>query len=340
MKTFLIVLAMAAPAWSSAGKPATEAACAAEDMQLFYHWLAPELPAAARARTTSCHAKNEGLRIPAWLETARPAMLEKMAWKDPEDGELSEARVWQDTVSILYEFAEKTSAALSDPDPAKASSASLAADYADMRTRLLYAMDRITKARLQGSMEGRGGSLLASIDAASQRLELLLSAIHSGDGEAAFEARVRTLQHVRDVFRKLLLPAPPASASAYAEYRPEPRLFPGYRATSLPVRGSQAMFLKPGDRVDMMVTFDALLTGDRKEKVTATILQNVLVLDVHRVADPEGMAVVRLLCNPNEAQYAALSLVQGGGGITLPRRAESDRELHPMEIATFRKLFK
>ncbi|MDT8287202.1 MAG: RcpC/CpaB family pilus assembly protein, partial [Elusimicrobiales bacterium] len=176
--------------------------------------------------------------------------------------------------------------------------------------------------------------------AASQQLELLVAAMYAGDGKAAFEARVRTLQHVRDVFRKLLLPAPPASARAYAEYEPEPRLFPGYRAASLPVRGSQAMFLKPGDRVDMMVTFDALMADERKEKVTATILQNVLVLDVARAADPEGMAVVRLLCNPNEAQYAALSLMQGGGNISLPRRAEGDAELHPMEIATFRKLFK
>ncbi|MDQ7773831.1 MAG: RcpC/CpaB family pilus assembly protein [Elusimicrobiales bacterium] len=340
MKTLLMILAMSAPAWSSAGKPATEAACAAEDMQLAYYWLAPELPAAARARTTSCHAKNKDLRIPEWLEAARPAMLEKKAWKDPEEGDLSEARVWQDAFSILYEFAEKTSAALSAAAPGAASSVALAAEYADMRTRLLYAMDRIYRARLQGSLGGRGGSLLASIDAASQHLELLVSAVYAGDGQAAFEARVRTLSHAREVFLKLLLPAPPASARAYAEYRPEPRLFPGYRAAAVPVRGSQAMFLRPGDRVDMMVTFDAIMADERKEKVTATILQNVLVLNVSRAASAEGMAVVQLLCNPNEAQYAALSLMQGGGNISLPRRAEGDAELHPMEIATFRKLFK
>ena len=49
--------------------------------------------------------------------------------------------------------------------------------------------------------------------------------------------------------------------------------------------------------------------------------------------------VVQLLCNPNEAQYAALSLAQGSS-ITLIRRAPGDTEMRPMEIASFRRLIK
>lgn len=113
----------------------------------------------------------------------------------------------------------------------------------------------------------------------------------------------------------------------------------GYRGVSLVVPGSQVMFLSPGDRVDMLVTFDALLEGDRKEKVTATILQNVTVVEVDKPATPDGIGVVHLMLNPNEAQYAALSLVQAGS-ISLSRRAKGDTELSPMEIASFKRLFK
>ena len=50
--------------------------------------------------------------------------------------------------------------------------------------------------------------------------------------------------------------------------------------------------------------------------------------------DPEPMQFCDL-----KAQYAALSLVQGGS-IALARRAKGDVELHPMEIASFKRLLK
>jgi hypothetical protein len=89
----------------------------------------------------------------------------------------------------------------------------------------------------------------------------------------------------------------------------------------------------------MLVTFEAVMSGDVREKVTATILQNVLVTGVHKPASAAAQGVVQLLCNPNEAQYAALSLAQGSN-IVLARRAAGDLEMRPMEIASFRKLMK
>ena len=35
-------------------------------------------------------------------------MLEHKVWKDPEEGDLSEAQVWQTPFSILYELAATT----------------------------------------------------------------------------------------------------------------------------------------------------------------------------------------------------------------------------------------
>lgn len=112
----------------------------------------------------------------------------------------------------------------------------------------------------------------------------------------------------------------------------------GYRGIAFEVSGAQLVSLKKGDRVDVLSIFDAALDDKVKEKVTATILQNCMVIEIRR-ADKAGEAgVVELLVNQNEAQYLALALVQGS--IHLIRRFEGDREMKPMEMASFRKLFK
>ena len=115
-------------------------------------------------------------------------------------------------------------------------------------------------------------------------------------------------------------------------------LFAGYRGVSLPLPGHQLVFLKKGDHADVMVTFEAVMEGKRKEKVTATILQNVIVLDLLKPEALDGRGVAELLLNPNEAQYAALSMLQGDVRVTA--RAEGDTKMTPMEMASLRKLFK
>ena len=111
----------------------------------------------------------------------------------------------------------------------------------------------------------------------------------------------------------------------------------GYRGMAVSLPGDQAAFVKKGDRVDVMVTFDAKLKGQEKEKVTATILQNVLVFDVIKPAKLEDKGVIDLILNPNESQYLALGLWQGS--IQISVRGPGDKEMHPMEMASFRKLF-
>jgi pilus assembly protein CpaB len=133
---------------------------------------------------------------------------------------------------------------------------------------------------------------------------------------------------------------------------------PGYRGAVVPVDQDLVKLIKPGDRVDILVTFDALMADNRKEKVTATILQNVLVLGVGSNLG-QGMAAKdfqekeskeaqiaafaekgSLSCalNPNEAQYLSLAMKQGDVTVTL--RGIGDVEMHPMEMASFRKLFR
>ncbi|MBI5631040.1 MAG: Flp pilus assembly protein CpaB [Elusimicrobia bacterium] len=133
---------------------------------------------------------------------------------------------------------------------------------------------------------------------------------------------------------------------------------PGYRGAIIPIENELKSLIKPGDRVDVLVTFDAVLADNRKEKVTATILQAVLVVAVgtnmgqgltakqfksagekeDKTAAFSEKAVISVALNPNESQYLALSTIQGDIRVVL--RGLGDLELHPMEMASFRKLFR
>lgn len=119
-------------------------------------------------------------------------------------------------------------------------------------------------------------------------------------------------------------------------------LVKGYRGTSVTVGGDQLLFVKKGDRVDVLVTFDAKMKDkdkkERKEKITASILQNVVVVNIEKPAKLDEPGAIELLLNPNEAQYAALSISQGT--VTITVRAPGDTEMHQMEIASFRRLIK
>ncbi|UPT72770.1 MAG: RcpC/CpaB family pilus assembly protein [Elusimicrobiota bacterium] len=113
-------------------------------------------------------------------------------------------------------------------------------------------------------------------------------------------------------------------------------LTPGYRAMTMPFPEHQLAYLEPGDRADMLATFEALTgkTGaTRKEDVTVTFLQNVRVLAVDR-----SRGLVQLEVNPNEAQYAALFSVKERT-LWLIERTLDDKELKPMVMASARKLF-
>ncbi|MDA8130237.1 MAG: hypothetical protein M0011_01905 [Elusimicrobia bacterium] len=319
-----------AAAVRAAASSADEVSCAAEDMQLFYYYLAPQLEEKVKSRKTDCHGSKTTLELPGWLEKARPAMLERKVWRDPEEGELSEAALWQTPVSVLYEFASK---AQRGADPL-----ALEAEYADMRVRFMMSLDRLYRSGLQDSMGGRGAALLADMDGIMKDFDGIMEDVSDSDRKG-FDARsADLLRRGRALFARLF-EAPRQVKDLPKRYKPVPYILAGYRGVTLPVSGPQALFLNPGDRADMLVTFEAIMAGDVKEKVTATILQNVLVTKVQKPDSPDGVGAVQMLVNPMEGQYASLSLAQASN-IVLTRRAAGDMEMHPMEIASFRKLLK
>lgn len=344
MKLFIVILAVAAlaPAAYAARQgdfTSGEAKCAAEDMQLLYYYLAPDMSPAAKPRATSCHSSMESVSIPDWLKKERPELLKKKVWKDPYEGGLTAADLWQTPASILYQFARTTLKTLpADEGGAGTPPSELEGEYNDMRMRFLLSEERLAKAGLTGSLDGRGGPLLSELNRGMKLFDAVAGALSARDDAAFYRAAARMLDLSRGVF-DMMFRSPPNAGEWNFRYTPEPMVLPGYRGVSVPVDASQALFLHKGDHVDMLVTFEALMGNGGKEKITATILQNVTVLNVHKPDGPSGAGVVQLLCNPMEAEYAALSAAQGAE-LDFSRRAPGDDALRPMEVASFKKLVK
>lgn len=123
----------------------------------------------------------------------------------------------------------------------------------------------------------------------------------------------------------------PAPAAAKTDDIP-----PGYRAMSLVLPAHEWQYLTDGGRVDFLVSFEAILkTG--KERVVATILQNVLVKKVLPPSAQGGPGTAQLYLNPNEGQYFALSM-DGKNKIAVIQRGPKDTEMAPMEMAARGKI--
>ena len=110
-----------------------------------------------------------------------------------------------------------------------------------------------------------------------------------------------------------------------------------YRAVSIPISGYELRHIRTGDRVDVLSTFDSQYSG-AKRMLTATMLQNVLVLGVDPPAKGEEKSTLILKLNPNEVQYAVLGARQSELSIAL--RHEGDNDIYPMEMASFVKFFR
>ena len=341
IRILILASLFATRAYAAPALTVTEVNCAAEELQLFYYYLNAVADDSLKEFKSRCSGSPAIIKMPDWLQKAKPAMLERKVWKDPEEGELSEAALWQAPVSILYEFASATKKTLPVAEGAYGvSPLELEGDYSEIRLRFVMSVDRLTRAKLEDSFEGRGKAMLSTMNMVMERLDKMKDALAEGDNSVFNKNAGETLKLSRGLFAQLFEAQRGGNGYKSApKYTPKAFILPGYRGVSLPVSGHQTLFLESGDRIDMLVTFEALLGSGSKETVTATMLQNVVVLKVTRPATAGGGGVVQLLCNPNEAQYAALSLAQGKT-INLVRRAPGDFEMRPMEIASLRKLMK
>jgi pilus assembly protein CpaB len=132
---------------------------------------------------------------------------------------------------------------------------------------------------------------------------------------------------------------------------------PGYRGVVLDVPVNFLRLVKPGDRVDVYLTFDAVLNTGKKDKFSLALLQNIQVLGVgsnlgqgmsseqKKQRDEEeketrafsDKAPISLALNPKEAQY--LSLAKEQGELMVVVRGLGDLEMYPLEAESFTRIF-
>lgn len=171
----------------------------------------------------------------------------------------------------------------------------------------------------------------------------------------AFEVRVKgDLRMVHNLVSRIRIPKGGAvTQSALTSFSEKSGLSvkvpPGYRGSTLPVERGLAALMKPGDRVDVVVTVDALMAGGGRRKVTLTVLQNVLVLAVGKELGGggpdsgaperpafEAESVISVAVNPVEFQYLALAGETGKVGVSV--RNPGDLEIHPIKLADWASL--
>ncbi len=129
------------------------------------------------------------------------------------------------------------------------------------------------------------------------------------------------------------------------------------RGYVLVVDNNVASMIKPDDRIDILLTFEAVMKNGARQRVTVTLLQDVTVLGVGsnlgQGLDAKAAAALRsqeedaaaytdtsalsLALPPLEAQY--LALAQGEGTLSVILRSPGDVARYQMEISTFEKLF-
>lgn len=126
------------------------------------------------------------------------------------------------------------------------------------------------------------------------------------------------------------VPAGSGSADTQLLAAVDSRLRTGYRALNVPVPSDKAMFIQPGDRVDILATVEVRgPAAPKKHKATLTVLQNILVLDSRRSASQPGQAILLLAMNPAEVQYAALAW--DTAEIQVLSRNKADAQILPLK---------
>jgi pilus assembly protein CpaB len=134
------------------------------------------------------------------------------------------------------------------------------------------------------------------------------------------------------------------------------RVPPGYRGAVLPIEPAMKSLIKPGDHIDILLTFDAVFANGHHDKATVTILQNVLVVAVgndmgqgmtagqkklqsdkdERMAALSDKALISVALNPNELQYFAL--MQQRGTTSIAVRGLGDNYMHPFPVVSLETL--
>jgi len=157
-------------------------------VQLMYHYFKKD--------------HDPSIKTPAWLDRSLPAMLKRGVWQDPDDGVLNEAQLWQAPMAVLYEFYELTRGTFPPEYGGRLARASdLADQYRDSAAKMAMAVSRLRKARLEGSLDGRGRGALDVLDKIVLETDGLSSALAAKDESRFKPAVLAVAARTQDLFK-------------------------------------------------------------------------------------------------------------------------------------------
>ncbi|MCX8167173.1 MAG: type II secretion system F family protein [Candidatus Micrarchaeota archaeon] len=185
-----------------------EIKCASTKMQLFYFYLKPDRSGDIKDFTFDCKGVKVRYVMPQWIDSTLANMVARKVWKDPEEGEISEADLWRTSVSIIYEFLEITKKTFPPEEGGPGiQPALLVKEYADVKIRFQMSLDRLYRARLGDSFDGRGRTLLAIFNLILKEMEAILESIATSDPKKYNTAVVAISVLSQDAFSVILKPS-------------------------------------------------------------------------------------------------------------------------------------
>ncbi|MFA5162148.1 MAG: type II secretion system F family protein [Elusimicrobiales bacterium] len=184
--------------------------CAAKKMQLFFYYYDPARKAEFNDFTLVCGGGQYRYHIPRWFEDNLPSMMSKKAWRDPVEGDLSEANLWQTPISLLYSFFDLTKRTFPARDKFEGGQGIppglLIKEYADIRVRYQMSLDRIYRAHQHDAMNGRGRTLMSYYDSIMRQMEAVAESISSNNNTRFNNAVNMTATFSQGAFSQLFGP--------------------------------------------------------------------------------------------------------------------------------------
>ena len=295
--------------------------CAATKMQLFYHYFGAEQDETVKNYQQKGVCGNARFVMPPWIDAKRPEMLSRKVWRDPEEGALSEAAVWQTPISVLYEYFDVTRKTFpSEFGGAGIPPGMLVKEYSDIRIRFQLALDRLYRARTKDfimgdSMQGRGRTIMAVFNLLLKEMESVSDAISSSDSKRFAEAISASAVLSQDAF-SLLFRAPRVYQRPAAETSTQKMIH-----IALTVFGMFLVFLS----VRLVLSDVNMLSGANSDKFNAQVVkyqeafqrQFIKINVKHLMLAPGGILFVvgmLLFMNPIAAiVFGAIGLYVGYG---------------------------
>lgn len=185
-----------------------EIKCASTKTQLFYFYLTPNRADNIKDFSFKCKGQDVRYIMPSWIDTILTQMIATKVWRDPEEGEVSEADLWRTSISIVYEFLEVTKKTFPPEQGGPGiQPALLVKEYADVKIRFQMSLDRLYRARLGKSFDGRGRTILAIYTLILKEMEAILESIATSDPKKYNAAVVAISVFAQDAFSVILKPS-------------------------------------------------------------------------------------------------------------------------------------